>query len=94
MNCGPRNRFAVITDHGLMLAHNCTQGTGADLLAYGAIQAEKAGFDPFLLIHDQCLTPDDGRKDEFEKVMCSIPAWFKDFPLEAEAESVRSYQKA
>lgn len=93
VNCGPRNRFTVITDYGLMLAHNCTQATGADLLAHGAIEAEKAGFEPFMLVHDQCLAPDDGRRDEFERVMCSIPEWFQGFPLEADAESVRSYQK-
>lgn len=73
---------------------SATQGTGADLLAYGAIKAEQAGFDPFFIVHDQCLTPDDGRREEFERVMCSIPKWFEGFPLEADAESVRSYQKS
>lgn len=86
--------YGRVPTYGGDLLQGTTQGTGADILAYGAIEAEKAGFKPFMLVHDQCLAPDDGRRDEFEKAMCSIPPWFEGFPLEADAESVRSYQKA
>lgn len=93
INCGPDHVFAVKTDHGLVLAHNCTQATGVDLLALGALNAERVGFEPFFLVHDQCLTPDDGRRNEFERAMCFVPDWFKGFPLSASADSVRSYCK-
>ena len=83
----------ILTDAGLMIAHNCTQGTGADLLATGALEAEARGFNPFFLVHDQCLTPEEGDIKEFESAMCVVPAWFDGFPLEAEANPERSYCK-
>jgi DNA polymerase len=86
--------YGRVPTYGGDLLQSLTQGIGADLLAHGAINADKAGFLPFFLVHDQALTPDDGRKEEFEKVMCSIPEWFQGFPLEATADSVRSYCKS
>lgn len=86
--------YGRVPTYGGADLQSATQGTGADVLAYGALKAEEAGFDPFFIVHDQCLTPDDGRREEFERKMCSIPEWFTGFPLEADAESVRSYQKS
>lgn len=85
--------YGRVPTYGGDLLQSATQGTGADLLAHGAINAEKQGFEIFLLVHDQALARDNGRKDEFEKSMCSVPDWFEGFPLEAEADSVRSYCK-
>lgn len=85
--------YGRVHTYGGSVLQSATQGTGVDLLALGAINAEAAGFDPFFLVHDQCLTPDDGRKDEFERAMCIVPDWFKGFPLSASADSVRSYCK-
>lgn len=86
--------YGRVNTYGGDLLQSATQGVGADLLAHGALQAESAGFDPFFLVHDQALTPDNGRKDDFERAMCCVPDWFKGFPLEAEADSVRSYCKS
>ena len=86
--------YGRVGTYGGDLLQSATQGTGADLLAYGAIAAEKAGFEPFLLVHDQALAKDNGRCKDFEKAMCSIPPWFEGFPLEAEADVVRSYCKS
>jgi len=86
--------YGRVNTYGGDLLQSATQGTGADLLAYGAISAEKAGFEPFLLVHDQALAKDNGKCKEFEKAMCSIPHWFEGFPLEAEADVVRSYCKS
>ena len=85
--------YGRVKTYGGDLLQSATQGTGADLLAHGAIEAEKQGFETFLLVHDQALAMDNGRKDDFEKAMCSVPEWFEGFPLEAEADVVRSYCK-
>lgn len=85
--------YGRVSTYGGDLLQSLTQGIGADLLAHGAINAEKQGFEPFLLVHDQALVKDNGRKDEFEKAMCMIPEWFQGFPLEATADCVRSYCK-
>lgn len=85
--------YGRVSTYGGDLLQSATQGTGADLLAYGSITADEAGFAPFMLVHDQVLAPDNGDKDGFEKAMCSIPEWFEGFPLEADADIVRSYCK-
>lgn len=87
------NLYGRVHTYGGDLLQSATQGTGADLLANGAICAEKKGFQPFFLVHDQALAVADGRKEEFERAMCSVPDWFSGFPLEADAEIARSYSK-
>jgi DNA polymerase len=79
--------------YGGDLLQSQTQAVGVDLLANGVIEAEKAGFFPFLLVHDQCLVPAVGDKDEFAAKLCTVPDWFAGFPLEATADEVRSYCK-
>ena len=71
-----------------------TQATGADLLANGVLEAEKRGYTPFLLVHDQCLVPAEGSMEEFTKLLCSVPEWFAGFPLEAETHQEKSYCKS
>jgi len=93
LNCGPRNRFAVISDTGLLIAHNCTQGTGMDLLLHGCVAAERQGFEPFFVVHDQALASAKGGLDKFIAALCTRPPWFKDFPLEADGSVVASYCK-
>lgn len=85
--------YGRVSTYGGDLLQSATQATGADLLAHGALAAEKDGFEPFFLVHDQALAVDNGRKEDFEKAMCLIPDWFEGFPLEAEADSVLSYCK-
>ena len=86
--------YGRVPTYGGDLLQSATQATGADLLAYGALSAERAGFKPFFLVHDQALAIAEGDKDDFERAMCSIPPWFEGFPLEAEADIVRSYCKS
>jgi len=86
--------YGRVSTYGGDLLQSATQGTGADILAHGAMASEAEGFEPFMLVHDQCLTPDNGRREDFERSMCKVPEWLKGFPLDADAESVRSYQKS
>jgi DNA polymerase len=86
-------RYGRVKTYGGDALQSATQGTGADLLAYGAIEAEKRGFEPFFLVHDQCLNPAKGDREAFRQAMCVVPNWFKGFPLSADADEVRSYCK-
>jgi len=86
--------YGRVKTYGGDLLQSATQGTGADILASGVLEAERQGFDPFFLVHDQCLTPDNGRKEDFVKAMCKVPYWFKGFMLSADAEVERSYCKS
>jgi hypothetical protein len=85
--------YGRVPTYGGDLLQGATQGVGADLLAHGVIEAERAGFDPFLLVHDQCLTPAGPPAVLFERALCKVPEWFAGFPLEADANEVRSYCK-
>ena len=87
------NQYGRVKTYGGDQLQSATQATGVDLLANGALEAEKAGFLPFLLVHDQCLAPADGDKDLFTAKLCTVPEWFKGFPLSAETDIARSYCK-
>jgi DNA polymerase len=94
LNCGPSSRFAVLSEAGILIAHNCTQGVGVDLLAHGCVKAERAGYEPFLVVHDQCLAPARKPLQGFIDALCSRPDWFHDFPLEADGDVALSYSKS
>lgn len=85
--------YGRVKTYGGDLLQSATQGTGYDLLVNGCIEAEKQGFDPFMVVHDQCLTSALGEKDELVAALCSVPDWFKGFPLEATCDEERSYCK-
>ncbi|MBO5638265.1 MAG: hypothetical protein J5916_00025, partial [Oscillospiraceae bacterium] len=44
MNAGPDHRFAVISDRGLMIVHNCVQAIARDCLCEAIERLEAAGF--------------------------------------------------
>lgn len=86
--------YGRVGTRGGDLLQSATQGTGADLLAHGCVEAEKRGFDIFFVVHDQCLAPDDGRLQEFIDALCTVPDWFRGFPLEADGKVELSYCKS
>jgi hypothetical protein len=88
------NQYGRVKTYGGSELQTFTQATGVDLLANGALEAEKAGFLPFLLVHDQCLAPAEGDPNLFTEKLCTVPDWFKGFPLSAETDVVRSYCKS
>lgn len=86
--------YGRVKTYGGDMLQSATQGTAADLLAYGALEAERQGFEPILVVHDQCLAPATGDPEDFRKALTTVPPWFEGFPLDAEADVVRSYCKA
>lgn len=94
LNCGPRNRFVIRAPNGKpIIAHNC-QAMGADLLDYGCQQAEKAGFDIRMIIHDQILALEDHRPvEELVAAFCKVPEWAATFPQAASGDVVEYYTK-
>ena len=88
------SQYGRVNTYGGSLLQGATQGTGADLLAMGLMEAERQGFDPFFIVHDQCLAPARGDRDAFVRALCKVPDWFEGFPLAADAKTVRSYCKS
>jgi DNA polymerase len=86
--------YGRVKTYGGDLLQSATQATGVDLLVEGVLQTETIGHAPFFVVHDQCLAPEHGSADEFTSLLCTVPDWFKGFPLDAQTETVRSYCKS
>ena len=96
MNCGPNSRFVVRAPGGRpLIVHNCVQAMGADLLDEGCQSAEAAGFEVFLIVHDQalCYRHPELTIEDYEREFCSVGDWAESFPLAAEGQVVPFYRK-
>jgi DNA polymerase len=79
---------------GSRLFENACQAIGADLLNYGMICAENAGYGIFMCIHDQALAESNGGTLEgYIEALCQKQPWAEDFPLEADGKWVPFYLK-
>lgn len=89
------NIWGTVKTYGGDLLQSATQGTGMDFLLHGCVEAEKRGHEPFFVVHDQALGHHaPGRTlEDFIDALCTRPAWFPDFPLDADGSMADSYQK-
>ena len=79
---------------GSRLFENAVQSIGADLLNYGMVCAEKAGYGIIMSIHDQALAEINGGTIEgFIEALCTKQPWAETFPLEADGKVVPFYLK-
>lgn len=79
-----------------LLTENVIQATCRDLLYYGKMQLEKAGYKLIASIYDEviALVPEDfGSVEDFEKLMASVPPWAPGLPLRAEGFESKRYRK-
>lgn len=97
LNCGPNNRFTVLTDYGPVIVHNCCQTLARDVLMPALQTAEKRGYLPVLSVHDEaiCEAPDT---DEFDAqglidILATNPAWATGLPLAAAGFETARYKK-
>lgn len=85
--------------YGGSLLENATQAICGDLTANGAVNAWKAGWLPYMLIHDEAIAPakKDGDLELQTKklcnLLCNLPDWAEGFPLEAEGNIIPFYMK-
>jgi DNA polymerase len=89
------SKWGRVRTHGGVFVENMTQATAGDLLAFGSINAEKAGYAQFLTVHDEIVTEDlPGNSPEgLVEAMCVLPGWASDFPIGAVGERVEFYTK-
>lgn len=91
-----KTTWGRISTYGGKLVENATQATAFDLMANGAVNASREGFNIFALIHDEALAecdPDDPREEEFTAALTDLPRWAHDVPLVAEAKVLPFYSK-
>jgi hypothetical protein len=96
LNCGPNHSFAVMTNEGPVVVHNCVQALCRDILAEATIRLEKAGFPIVLHVHDEVVAevPKGERTlEEFEEILVQVPQWADNFPISAAGWVGERYRK-
>lgn len=97
LNCGPRNRFTVLTDFGPVVVHNCCQTIARDILAPALQVAENRNYLPVLTVHDEILTeaPDNDQYSAagLVEILATNPPWAAGLPLAAAGFETKRYYK-
>jgi DNA polymerase len=82
--------------YGGKLVENIVQGTARDVCGIGALNADEAGYPVVGLVHDECITLPDlgfGSHTHLSELMCALPTWITDLPVEAEGAEMVRYGK-
>lgn len=88
-------RWGRVFTFGGSVTENLVQALSFDLMAYGARQAEAAGFEVVNLIHDQALAlhKEGQLPTAFAAALTTLPPWAAGLPLTAEAAITPYYTK-
>lgn len=87
-------KWGRVNLYGGKILENATQGIAADIMGGGSVNAEKAGFEIFMLVHDQALAhAQPGRLQEFIAALTKLPDWATGLPLTADGEEAPYYRK-
>ena len=82
---------------GGVIVENICQGTAADFLTHGVLNAEREGYETIFVVHDQGLfsyRPEAGNTLEgLTEAFCRVPDWAPGFPLAAEGKIADYYSK-
>jgi DNA polymerase len=82
--------------YGGKLVENYVQATARDIMMFGMLCAERAGYPVLANVHDEIITlrkKGEGDVHELEQVICTLPQWAKGLPLIAEGFGCEYYRK-
>lgn len=91
-----RSTTATTNVYGGLLTENIVQAISRDILVHAMLNLHKAGFNIIMHSHDEIVAevPEDFEDlDRFNQIMCALPEWCKDLPLEAEGFICDRYRK-
>ena len=79
-------QWVRLDTYGGKLCENVVQATARDILAESLLNADAAGYDITMHIHDEEVAevPEGfGSIEELERIMATLPEWCKDWPIKA-----------
>lgn len=83
--------------YGGKLVENVVQAIARDVCAIGALNVDEAGYPVVGLVHDEVITLVDDGNDlnhvHMCELMCTLPSWITDLPVEAEGAEMTRYGK-
>lgn len=84
-----------VSTYGGKLVENATQGTAADIMGHGAVNATRKGFEIITLIHDQapCLRKPGQTVEQYCAALTELPPWADGLPIKAEGKIIPYYKK-
>jgi len=88
------NTWMRIGTHPGMLVENIIQAMARDILVYGLLCAEQAGYKILMSVHDEGIAEGTADNvDEFCEYMCMKQAWATTIPLKADGYISKRYKK-
>lgn len=82
--------------HGGRLVENIIQALARDLLVFGMLQAEEAGYKMIGSVHDEGIAEMPEGYDDFDRycdALCTLPEWAMGLPLRADGYIGKRYRK-
>jgi len=81
-----QGRIIPSSTYGGDLFQSAVQGTARDLMAYGWISSQNAGFEGLFSVHDELASEVPALEvdlEEYERILCNTPEWAKGCPVTA-----------
>jgi DNA polymerase len=86
----PRSR---IPTYGGRLSENATQAVARDILAEALVRLHNHGYNVVAHVHDEIVVEGEHDVEIIKKLMCELPDWAKDLPIDGEGFTCQRYRK-
>lgn len=90
-------KWERLKTYGGKIVENINQAMARDVMAHNMVEAEEAGFEIILTVHDELVTEplDSGQwsSDRLSRILSSVPPWAPGLPLAAEGYEAKRYRK-
>lgn len=91
---GTKKVWGPIETYGPRLVENIVQATARDLLAYGLLNLDAAGYPVCFHVHDEAIAETStGSLEEMIQLLTNKPAWANGLPLTADGYECDFYRK-